>query len=146
MVDGSVRQHLSIRVQIDPTGPPAPLRAIWRVSSPVEDYIGLEYDLRAEGAYTLRLTSSNVNAAASIHVVLTRTQPALRCRQYHPVPADAPRRERLDRHRAGRWIPIQFAVQAGDLVSFRLLRGSPAQVCPTSTPSSFSPSMRTDDP
>src|SRR4029077_3486141 len=37
-----------------------------------EAYIGLEYDLRAEGTYTLRLTSSNGNAATNIHIVLTR--------------------------------------------------------------------------
>ena len=44
-----------------------------------EGYIGLEYDLRAEGTYTLRLTSSNGSAATNIHIVLTRlTVPAAR--------------------------------------------------------------------
>ena len=85
-----------------------------------EAYIGLEYDLRAEGTYTLRLTSSNGSAATNIHIVLTRlnrpcrTNTTLTCGRSLAGAISTTSRGQVDTY--------QFAVQAGDLVSFRLLR------------------------
>jgi YD repeat-containing protein len=85
-----------------------------------EAYIGLEYDLRAEGTYTLRLTSSNGNAATNIHIVLTRlnrpcrTNTTLTCGRSLAGTISTASRGQVDTY--------QYAVQPGDLVSFRLLR------------------------
>ena len=85
-----------------------------------EGYIGLEYDLRAEGTYTLRLTSSNASAATNIHVVLTRlnrpcrTNTTLTCGRSLAGAISTTSRGQVDTY--------QYTVQAGDLVSFRLLR------------------------
>ena len=85
-----------------------------------EAYIGLEYDLRADGIYTLRLTSSNGNAATNIHVVLTRLNRP--CRPNTTLTCGRSLAGAISTTSRGQVDTFQYAVQAGDLVSFRLLR------------------------
>jgi YD repeat-containing protein len=90
-----------------------------------EAYIGLEYDLARDGAFTLRLVAAS-QGSARIHVVLTRIN--------RPCGANTLTCGRSVAGSISTSVPgqvdaYQFSVQTGDVVSFRVLRvatsGSP---------------------
>ncbi|MCX6633196.1 MAG: YD repeat-containing protein [Candidatus Solibacter sp.] len=92
-----------------------------------ENFTGLEFDLPTEGTCTLRLTSSNLIASANIHVVLTRLNRP--CGPNTTLTCGRSLAGAIATSVPGQVDNYQFSVQAGDIVSFRLLRvassGSP---------------------
>ena len=98
---------------------------------PGENFTGWEFDLSADGMYTLQLAGTNLSASASIHVVLTRinrpcaANTTLTCGRSLPGNISTTSPGQVDTY--------QFAVQTGDLVSFRLLRVASSGLPDTST-------------
>ena len=85
-----------------------------------EVFSGLEFDLHTEGTFTLRLVSTNQNASASIHVVLTRLNRP--CGANTTLTCGRSLAGAISTSVPGQVDTYQFSVQTGDVVSFRLLR------------------------
>jgi YD repeat-containing protein len=121
----------SPRPQNQTLGPPiagaTPIDLAGNVSG--EAYSGLEFDLFTTGQFTLQLVGSNPSAGANLHVVLTRINrpcgPTLTCG--HSL-AGA-----ISTTVPGQVDTYQFAVTAGDVVSFRVLRVASSGLPNTST-------------
>ncbi len=96
-----------------------------------EFYTGLEFDLRAEGTYTLQLTSTNLTASAGIHIVLTRINRP--CGANTTLSCGRSLAGNLSTSSRGQVDSYQFSVQTGDVVSFRLLRVATSGLPDTST-------------
>ena len=92
-----------------------------------ETFIGQEFDLSADGTYSLRLAVSSQGAAANIHVVLTRINRP--CSAKTTLTCGRSLAGAISTTVPGQVDTYQFSVQTGDVVSFRLLRvaasGSP---------------------